>query len=104
MYASAAGTFVVTERINTAWRRLGQHPGTLGFPASDELPCHQGGRYQRFGNGMIVWHPSTGAYAVQGLILAKYTALGGSVGAAQARGVDRLVATPGVAALRRARA
>ena len=78
MYSSAAGAFVVTEQLNTAWRRLGQHGGTLGFPASDELPCHQGGRYQRFGNGMIVWHPSIGAFAVQGSILAKYTALGGS--------------------------
>ena len=40
--------------------------------------CHRGGRYQRFSNGMIVWHPSIGAFAVQGSILAKYTALGGS--------------------------
>lgn len=65
MYASAAGTFVVTERIDTAWRRLGQHDGTLGFLISEELSSHHGGRYQHFGNGMIVWHASTGAFAVR---------------------------------------
>lgn len=78
MYSSAAGVFVVTERINAAWRRLGQFGGTLGFPVSDELKAHRGGAYQRFQNGMVVWHSSTGAFGVQGPILATYTALGGS--------------------------
>ena len=79
IYTSPAGTFVVSSRMQAAWGRFGGNAGALGFPASAELNAHAGGRYQHFQGGMVVWHPSTGAFVVKGAILAKYTALGGSL-------------------------
>lgn len=55
--------------------------GSLGYPASPELPTGNGtdgGRYQVFENCVYVWHASTGAHEVHGSIHQRYGELGGS--------------------------
>jgi len=80
MFSSArTGTFVVSDRINRAWVRVGRSSGPLGFPRGDELPTHDKvGEYQSFEGGVIVWHPQLGAFEVHGAIYQRYLALGGS--------------------------
>ena len=77
--SSRTGTFVVSDRMNRAWLRVGRSSGPLGFPRSDELPAHDRvGTYQSFEGGVIVWHPQLGAFEVHGAIYQRYVALGGS--------------------------
>jgi Ca2+-binding RTX toxin-like protein len=50
----------------------------LGLPISEEGPtAAAGGRFQRFSNGDMYWHPDVGAFAVTTPVLARYAALGG---------------------------
>lgn len=70
---------VVTARINAAYVRADRATGPLGFPTTDEQPTHDGvGRFQMFQGGLVAWHPTIGALAVQGAINARYLALGGT--------------------------
>lgn len=70
---------VVTARINAAYVRVDRATGPLGFPTTDEQPTHDGvGRFQMFQGGLVAWHPTIGAFAVQGAINARYLALGGT--------------------------
>lgn len=60
--------------IADKYNSLGARPGK---PLTNELPTADGvGRYQKFENGLIFWHPSLGAYEVHGLIAQRYIALG----------------------------
>lgn len=63
--------------IADKWDTLGAEQGLLGYPTSDErvLPDGQG-RMNRFQNGVIYWHPSTGAHQVTGPILLVWAAAG----------------------------
>jgi uncharacterized protein with LGFP repeats len=77
--SSATGTWVVGSRMNSAFARVGWANGTLGLPTSDERVTHDGvGRFQTFQRGLVVWHPTIGAFEVHGAISAQYLALGGT--------------------------
>jgi uncharacterized protein with LGFP repeats len=60
--------------------KFGQLGGTprLGFPVADE-EASPGGRVSRFFKGYIFWSPSTGSQMVNGAILTKLLALGGTM-------------------------
>lgn len=63
--------------IADKWHTLGAEQGLLGYPISDEriLPDGQG-RMNRFENGVIYWHPTTGAHEITGLILSEWEKVG----------------------------
>ena len=63
--------------IRVKYLQLGGQ-GFFGTAKDVEKPTFDGlGRFQEFsGGGIISWHPSHGAFAVWGLIAAKWTALG----------------------------
>lgn len=59
--------------IGDKWNSLGAERGLLGYPISDELVLPDGvGRMNRFQNGVIYWHPSTGAHYIGGTILERW--------------------------------
>lgn len=63
--------------IQDKWNSLGAERGSLGYPISDELVLPDGqGRMNRFENGVIYWHPTTGAHEVTGPILVMWSAAG----------------------------
>jgi len=65
--------------IRQAWAALKWERGLLGYPTSGEMATHDGvGRWQTFEAGILVWHPTTGAFEVHGAILDHYYQLGGT--------------------------
>lgn len=76
MICTAALAFAVYGAIGDKYTALGRERGPLGPAQTDEAPAPYGGRFNRFQNGYIYWHPDTGAFAVWGAIGAKWNALG----------------------------
>lgn len=72
--------FQVYGAIGDKYRQLGANSGPLGAPKSNELDAARGGRYNKFANGFIYWHPNIGAYAVYGVIGEKWSRLGREAG------------------------
>ncbi len=68
--------FEVYGEIGKKYEALGREAGPLGAPLSDESPAPFGGRFNKFANGYIYWHPQTGAHAVWGDIAQKWSSLG----------------------------
>ncbi|WP_156757473.1 LGFP repeat-containing protein [Actinokineospora pegani] len=58
--------------IGDKYRALGGPGGVLGGPVRAEADALLGGRFTEFANGMIIWHPTVGAFAVHGQILRRY--------------------------------
>ncbi|MBV8549854.1 MAG: hypothetical protein JOY54_01040 [Acidobacteriaceae bacterium] len=73
---SSARTYQVYGAILDRYQILGGERGPLGAPLSDEADAPHGGRFNRFQNGIILFHPETGAHAVYGAIYQKYTQFG----------------------------
>lgn len=69
--------------IADRWIALGAEGGILGYPVSDEEELPDGvGRMNRFENGVIYWHPTTGAHEVRGTILLDWADEGYELGPA----------------------
>jgi uncharacterized protein with LGFP repeats/GH25 family lysozyme M1 (1,4-beta-N-acetylmuramidase) len=47
--------------IRSAWQASGFETGPLGYPTSGVVPLSNGGAYQNFQNGAIIWSQTTGA-------------------------------------------
>ncbi|QRN94387.1 N-acetylmuramoyl-L-alanine amidase [Archangium violaceum] len=67
--------------IRAKWEALDWEKGVLGYPITDEMVTPDGvGRYNHFRKGgtegSIYWTPTTGAWAVHGLIREKWASLG----------------------------
>lgn len=78
-WTPATGANEVHGAILGHYLALGGPGGVLGYPSSDEQPTRgQGGRFNSFQAGALDWSPGTGAFEVQGLILARYLSLGGT--------------------------
>ena len=76
LFLSIAHCHDVHELIRVKWEDLGGASSPLGDATSDELPI-EGGRYNRFQHGFIIWKSGTPeAYAVYGSIADKYYQLG----------------------------
>ncbi len=66
MYFSAkTGAHRVQGLILGKYAQLGFENSPLGFPAGDETPVRDGGRYSKFEGGTIYWSPLSGAWAVR---------------------------------------
>lgn len=60
---------VMWGKILERYNQLGGPSSPLGFPVTDELVAPDGvGRYQRFQEGVIVWHPTHGAWEIFGMV------------------------------------
>ncbi|MEV6274642.1 alpha/beta hydrolase-fold protein [Nocardia sp. NPDC051832] len=64
-YSPKTGVFRVQGQILDKYKVMGYENGWLGFPASEEQPLKDFGRYSRFEGGYIYWSPLSGAWAVR---------------------------------------
>ncbi len=71
------GAHAVRGTIRDEWAKQGWEKGPLGYPVGDEINTPtKDGAVQGFEIGAMYWSPTTGAQAVQGLIMQKYGQLG----------------------------
>lgn len=78
VYGALGQQFAVYGAIGEKYAKLGGERGPLGTPLSSEADAPYGGRFNRFQNGFIYWHPKIGvAFAVWGAIGQKYQQIGG---------------------------
>jgi uncharacterized protein with LGFP repeats len=68
----STGAHLVRGEVLQRWRALGATSGPLGLPTGDDTAI-TGGSVSTFQNGNVYWSKATGAHAVLGPILAKYT-------------------------------
>jgi len=69
--------FAVFGLIRAKWAALGWERSGLGYPISDEGAADKGGRVSRFQNGAVYFQSGAKeAFAVYGLIYAKYARMG----------------------------
>ncbi|WP_460991186.1 transglycosylase SLT domain-containing protein [Sinomonas soli] len=77
VWTPSAGARVSKGAIRGAWQRLGFENGSLGFPTSDEIGgLKDGGVYQMYQGGAIVWSPQNGAFESKGAIRGAWQRLG----------------------------
>lgn len=63
LYSPASGAWLTTGPIRSKWAETGFENGRLGYPVSDEVPgLRNGGIYQNYQGGAILWSPATGAH------------------------------------------
>ncbi|KRE73224.1 hypothetical protein ASG79_03645 [Arthrobacter sp. Soil761] len=69
LYSPASGAHVSTGAIRGLWAETGFEAGGLGYPVTDEVGgLRDGGAYQNYQGGAIVWSPATGAHISVGAI------------------------------------
>jgi uncharacterized protein with LGFP repeats/GH25 family lysozyme M1 (1,4-beta-N-acetylmuramidase) len=78
LWSPATGAQVSpTGPIRTAWGSMGFERGGLGYPTSGVVcGLRDGGCYQNFQGGAILWSPTTGAHPSIGAIRVRYASLG----------------------------
>ncbi|MGV9611811.1 alpha/beta hydrolase-fold protein [Nocardia xishanensis] len=64
-YSAKTGVHRVQGLILAKYAELGYENSWLGFPADEELPLKDFGRYSRFEGGNVYWSPLSGAWAVR---------------------------------------
>ncbi|MGR7023833.1 reprolysin-like metallopeptidase [Geodermatophilus sp. URMC 62] len=76
-WSPATGAQPVNGAIRARWGQLGWENGFLGYPTGGAV-CGllNGGCYQEFRGGAILWSPATGAQPVNGAIRARWGQLG----------------------------
>ncbi|OUM41279.1 hypothetical protein B8W73_11955 [Arthrobacter agilis] len=73
VYSPSSGAWASTGTIRTAWARLGFEQGILGYPTSNETRgLKDGGTYQNYQGGAIIYSPATGAQPSFGPIRGAY--------------------------------
>jgi len=76
-FTPQTGAHEVHGAIRVIWSQLGWERSPLGLPTSDERPTgDNGGRFNSFVNGFIIWSPRTGTWPVLGDIARRYDSLG----------------------------
>lgn len=61
-------------KIGEKWHEMGGDGSVVGRPMTGEMPARNGGIFQQFERGIIIWHPDVGAWAIHGEILEEYWA------------------------------
>ncbi|MBF6214269.1 esterase [Nocardia puris] len=64
-YSAATGVHRVQGLILGKYAEMGYENSWLGFPAAEEQPLKDLGRYSRFEGGNLYWSPLSGAWAVR---------------------------------------
>ena len=76
-WSAATGAWETLAHITLRYEREGAETGALGYPTAGEARTADGtGRLSRFQHGVIVWHPSLGAFVVRDAILREWNARG----------------------------
>lgn len=77
IYSPLTGARVSTGAIRTTWASTGFENGFLGYPTSDEVGgLRNGGAYQMYEDGAIIWSPNSGAQISVGGIRSVWAATG----------------------------
>jgi uncharacterized protein with LGFP repeats len=77
MWSPKTGARILTGGIAGTWYGMGAEGSALGYPTSNEAGgLKNGGVYQMFQNGAIVWSPTTGSWASKGPIRGAWAKLG----------------------------
>lgn len=77
MWSPQSGARILTGGIAGTWYGLGAEGSVLGYPTSNEAGgLKNGGVYQMFQNGAIVWSPTTGSWASKGPIRDAWAKIG----------------------------
>ena len=80
-WSPSTGAWEVRGLLRDRWAALGWERGVLGYPTGGTTAVSDGiGRFNNFQGGAIYWSPSTGTWEVRGLLLQRWTALGGPRG------------------------
>lgn len=81
IWTPANGAMVSQGAIRSRWSTLGFENGPLGYPTTDEVTgLRNGGHYQNYEGGAIIWSPSTGAHSSMGAIRQRWQQLGFETG------------------------
>ena len=81
IYSPATGAHVSTGAIRTLWASYGFENGILGYPVTDEVGgIRDGGVYQNYQGGAVLWSPATGAHISTGAIRTAWAATGFEAG------------------------
>ncbi len=64
-YSPNTGVFRVQGLVLGKYAQMGYESSWLGFPAAEEAPLKDLGRFSRFEGGSIYWSPLSGAWAVR---------------------------------------
>lgn len=76
-WSPATGAHAITAAIHTKWRAQGAENGPLGYPTTDEVRgIRDGGTWQGFQGGAIMFSPASGAAISSGPIRDKWAATG----------------------------
>lgn len=77
MWSPATGAHVSIGAIRDMWAQTGFESGALGYPTSDVVTgIKDGGAYQMYQRGAIMWSPATGAHVSTGAIRGEWAATG----------------------------
>jgi hypothetical protein len=77
MWSPATGAHYTVGSIRQKWAATGFEGGLLGYPVSDEVGgLVNGGLYQNYQRGTIMWSPATGAHYTVGAIRQTWAATG----------------------------
>ncbi|WP_171042326.1 LGFP repeat-containing protein [Sinomonas gamaensis] len=81
IWTPANGAMVSRGAIRSRWATLGFENGVLGYPTTDEVGgLRNGGVYQNYEGGAIIWSPDTGAHSSTGAIRQRWQQLGFEAG------------------------
>jgi hypothetical protein len=77
LYSPATGAHISVGAIRGLWAATGFENGGLGYPVTDEVAgLREGGVYQNYQGGAIIWSPATGAHISVGAIRGLWAATG----------------------------
>jgi hypothetical protein len=77
LYSPATGARLTMGGIRSAWAASGYENGFLGYPVTDEIGgLRNGGVYQSYQYGAIIWSPSTGGFVSRGGIRSLWASTG----------------------------
>jgi L,D-peptidoglycan transpeptidase YkuD (ErfK/YbiS/YcfS/YnhG family) len=81
LWSPATGAHTNLGAIRSKYAETGYQSGWLGYPTTDEVPAGNGGVYQNYQGGAILWSPGTGPHTTHGGIRVEYTGTGLANGA-----------------------
>jgi hypothetical protein len=77
IWSPASGARISIGSIRGAWAASGFESGPLGYPTSNEVcGLRNGGCYQNYQRGAIMWSPATGAHITTGAIRGAWASTG----------------------------
>ena len=76
IWSSKSGAWESMGGIRYRWGQLGYENGSMGYPAGPEVQMADGGFYQKYQNGYIIWNSDTKAWESMEPIRERWSQLG----------------------------